>query len=407
MQRDLLKSKLPQLPALSPEGDELEELEEEELDSFPASLARAAPPPRRTIQKGKDYSPISASSYFSEALEVNLATPSTSVFRVYYTPAIPSKAPIESIPSISDSLGAGPAKAPWLKSVPTSAEDEGKGVLVVCVHGAGYSALSFACLAKALKEKSNGRAGVLSYDQRGHGKTKMSAEDEESMSIENLSKDLVDLLKTMFPDKDDAPTILLVGHSMGGSVATHAAPLLEEHFAVTGLVVIDVVEGTALEALSSMSSIIESRPTTFQGVEKAIEWHLRTKTIQNPTSARISVPSLFIPSSSATSTDSTEVVWRSNLLATSKYWEGWFQGLSSKFLACRTAKLLLLAGSDRLDKELLVGQMQGKYQLEVFNDVGHCVMEDAPEKTADLLLMFWRRNDRTDILKGVKKVGQV
>ncbi|KAI5478333.1 Esterase/lipase/thioesterase [Pseudohyphozyma bogoriensis] len=169
MQRDLLKSKLPQLPALSPEGDELEELEEEELDSFPASLARAAPPPRRTIQKGKDYLPISASSYFSEALEVNLAAPSTAVFRVYYTPAIPSKAPIESIPSISDSLGAGPAKAPWLK--PTSAEDEGKGVLDACVHGAGYSALSFACLAKALKEKSSGMAGVLSYDQRGHGES--------------------------------------------------------------------------------------------------------------------------------------------------------------------------------------------------------------------------------------------
>lgn len=39
----------------------------------------------------------------------------------------------------------------------------------------------------------------------------------------------------------------------------------------------------------------------------------------------------------------------------------WFTGLSQKFLNCRTAKLLLLAGTDRLDKDLLIGQMQGSF----------------------------------------------
>jgi hypothetical protein len=34
-------------------------------------------------------------------------------------------------------------------------------------------------------------------------------------------------------------------------------------------------------------------------------------------------------------------------------------GLSKKFLAARGGKLLLLAGTDRLDKELMIGQMQG------------------------------------------------
>lgn len=42
---------------------------------------------------------------------------------------------------------------------------------------------------------------------------------------------------------------------------------------------------------------------------------------------------------------------------------GWFTGLSKKLLDCRTAKLLLLAGTDRLDKDLLIGQMQGSYRL--------------------------------------------
>jgi hypothetical protein len=91
-------------------------------------------------------------------------------------------------------------------------------------------------------------------------------------------------------------------------------------------------------------------------------------------------------------------MWRTDLGATEPYWRGWFTGLSSKFLGCKTAKLLLLAGADRLDKELMVAQMQGKqpsraqvsrrecvaerslvdtgkYQLEIFPEFGHCVQE--------------------------------
>lgn len=54
---------------------------------------------------------------------------------------------------------------------------------------------------------------------------------------------------------------------------------------------------------------------------------------------------------------------------------GWFTGLSGKFLSARTARLLVLAGAERLDKELMIGQMQGKFQLEVLANVGHMVHE--------------------------------
>ena len=42
------------------------------------------------------------------------------------------------------------------------------------------------------------------------------------------------------------------------------------------------------------------------------------------------------------------------------YVVGWFQGLSQQFLSSSVPKMLLLAGVDRLDKDLTVGQMQGK-----------------------------------------------
>jgi len=54
-------------------------------------------------------------------------------------------------------------------------------------------------------------------------------------------------------------------------------------------------------------------------------------------------------------------VWKTDLSSTEPYWENWFTGMSGKFLRGRGAKLLLLAGTDRLDKELMIGQMQGEF----------------------------------------------
>jgi hypothetical protein len=86
------------------------------------------------------------------------------------------------------------------------------------------------------------------------------------------------------------------------------------------------------------------------------------------------------------------------------YWAEWFQGLSNKFLSVAGPKMLLLAGMDRLDKDLMIGQMQGpapgpagarpvaqpgltglalavgKFQLQVIASAGHSVHEDAPGK---------------------------
>lgn len=113
-------------------------------------------------------------------------------------------------------------------------------------------------------------------------------------------------------------------------------------------------------------------------------------------------------------------IWRTNLSATEHYWENWFTGLSKKFLEAKGGKLLILAGTDRLDKELMIGQMQGecptsiqvfrlvkglhvshfpgKYQLQVFADAGHFIQEDQPAKTAMVVVDFYRRNDRSALV---------
>jgi len=37
----------------------------------------------------------------------------------------------------------------------------------------------------------------------------------------------------------------------------------------------------------------------------------------------------------------------------------------------------------------------GKYALQVFPEAGHFIHEDLPEKTATVLVDFYRRNDRS------------
>eukprot|EP00092_Neocalanus_flemingeri_P001463 GFUD01001561.1.p1 GENE.GFUD01001561.1~~GFUD01001561.1.p1 ORF type:complete len:249 (+),score=91.77 GFUD01001561.1:75-749(+) len=84
--------------------------------------------------------------------------------------------------------------------------------------------------------------------------------------------------------------------------------------------------------------------------------------------------------------------WRIDLARTEPHWAGWFTGLSTRFLGVPTAKLLLLAGVDRLDRELTVGQMQGKFQMQVLPQVGHTVHEDSPDRVAEVLATFLIRN---------------
>ena len=52
----------------------------------------------------------------------------------------------------------------------------------------------------------------------------------------------------------------------------------------------------------------------------------------------------------------------------------------------------MLAGVDRLDRDLTVGQMQGKFQMHVISNVGHAVHEDSPDDVAESISSFLVRH---------------
>ena len=89
--------------------------------------------------------------------------------------------------------------------------------------------------------------------------------------------------------------------------------------------------------------------------------------------------------------DDNVYVWRTDLAASSEHWNSWYDNMSARFLAVPVQKMLMLAGVDRLDTPLMVGQMQGKYQLTILPQCGHQLHEEAPEEVAAKFDAFAKR----------------
>jgi protein phosphatase methylesterase 1 len=181
---------------------------------------------------------------------------------------------------------------------------------------------------------------------------------------------------------------------MGGSIATKATSKVlkdyyteEFHKQIQGLFVIDVVEGSAMDALPFMENIVLSRPQEFKTKASVVQYGIKSGTVKDIESARLSMPDQVVPKIDPTTGNFT-FVWRTDLMATKEYWEGWFKGLTQCFLDVRVPKQLLLAGSDRMDKDLTIAQMQGKFKLVVLDNVGHAIHEDQPRKVAEVFHDF-------------------
>ena len=82
--------------------------------------------------------------------------------------------------------------------------------------------------------------------------------------------------------------VYLLGHSMGGALAVHVASTGALP-CVAGVIVIDVVEGSALDAHGYMKEFLAARPSSFSSVDAAIDWTLSSGTVKSRASASVSV----------------------------------------------------------------------------------------------------------------------
>ncbi|EDO16436.1 hypothetical protein Kpol_1030p46, partial [Vanderwaltozyma polyspora DSM 70294] len=263
--------------------------------------------------------------------------------------------------------------------------------LFICHHGAGSSALTFALLAKELYDRLEGKCAILTFDARGHGKTRpLDRNKKFPFNLDDFISDFVELSTWFYNEiltkaiPSEKLSLLLLGHSLGGSICTFSFTQFSQSIKskILGVTMLDIVEEAAISALDNVQSFLDNTPNVFESYQKAIDWYIDNQLLRQRRSAEVSVPTLFFK------TKSDKVVRITDLSMFRTYWSTWFSGLSSKFVSLPTTKLLILAGNDNLDKELIVGQMQGKYQLVVFQESGHFIQEDAPSKTALTLIDF-------------------
>lgn len=151
-------------------------------------------------------------------------------------------------------------------------------------HGAGYSALSFACLAKELDELIGKDVGVLAFDARRHGKhllvprsfelnfqfacaagktVPMEGQSDEHLSMDVLVDDLVAIVQTIFKDAETAPVLMVIrlGYCIAASQTCSHVLVLDSSWDIVWVVRLSfepvqkskISDTSCLEFLSSMS----------------------------------------------------------------------------------------------------------------------------------------------------------
>jgi len=287
------------------------------------------------------------------------------------------------------------------QKIPIYYSNNKKGPNLFCLHGAGHSALSFSLLSELSKNYR-----LISYDFRGHGNNISEPIDDLQMSTLVLDTEKVLMkINELFP-KDN---IVILGHSLGGAVAVKTCcHIFKTEFnkdlydKIQGIIVVDVIEGSAMEALPFMRSVIEKRQSEFNSLNEAISY-MASSQIRNLQSCRVSIPPLL--KETKNKKGKKVYTWKTDLLGTEKFWEDWYKDLSKEFLSIRTPKALILTDTNELDTPLTVGHMQGKFKLGVVKGTGHFIMEDDPTSMMEQINQFFQvfRIPRTiDEIKTIK-----
>ena len=138
-----------------------------------------------------------------------------------------------------------------------------------------------------------------------------------------------------------------------------------------------------------MPGIIQDIPKSFKDLKIALKWTLSSShSHHNSQAASNQILGIenSLKSQLKLNNETGFYEWITDLSLMKSFWDSWFKGLTKNFLKFPGSRLLILADTDYMDKEMIVAQMQGKFQLSIIRESGHAIQEDKPEELAEIVI---------------------
>lgn len=327
------------------------------------------PPEPGTPEKEKPEPPPIVQTWAVEDLKLEIAGQAQTV-RSYWWPPKASQWPQAGIPA------------------------DGFDTVLLLLHGAGDAGLVWAPVANSLAkdERLKGTA-VVSMDLRGHGPVGPTSTNSAAVDfqITTLVGDVVAVIHEV-SRRMGGVALVLAGHSLGGALAARAAAeALRQHppLPVQAALLLDAVEGTALDNLAEAAAWLRKRPTSFTSAEQAVAWALSSGMLSNEAVAKMTIPArlTLVPAQGGADLPGSWH-WTAQIATAEQDWTGWFAGLSDLFVHLPLPKLLVVGGVERLDVALEAAHMQGRFRLEIVPLSGHQVHEDRPKEVSEAFARF-------------------
>lgn len=263
--------------------------------------------------------------------------------------------------------------------------------IVLCFHGLNASSATFEPLFSSLS--ANGGLVFAAVDLRGHGLSAASTLDSPP-STATLLDDAIDVALEVASRAPTSRGIFLVGHSLGGAIATRLAASWPASLPLPlrGLVAIESCEGSTCAALPDMRRIFGALPRSFASAAEAVSFIINSGAARSTPSAHIAVPPRLRED------DGGRFVWRAQAFVDSSMedestWVQWFASTTTALLSIKANKLLIVSSREHLfnDRALTVALTQGKLQTLVVPRTSHSVHEDDPAAVAAALAAFFAR----------------
>jgi pimeloyl-ACP methyl ester carboxylesterase len=270
-------------------------------------------------------------------------------------------------------------------SVGISGESTQSDLCFIFLHGAGSSKYSWH---QQISQFSK-HFLCLAPDLRGHGDSSSCP----SLALPLLVQDLHIVIES-HREVIGARSLIFICHSVGGAVGTNYAlqslsnPMTSNQISISAVLVLDLVEGTALDSLTHMKLALGTWPSHFNDINQCIEFSIQQHRPQSHYSAHISVPPLLRPGHDQCQREI--FLWKTPLLEYEDDWKGWFQGFNENFLSLSCPHCLIIATIDRLDGQMSAAQMQGRFELFVTHggNGGHFIQEDNPGELLGIIVRF-------------------